>query len=76
MKHKFNFATWWRHFIGRKIVEIAIVHFESMSLSTKMAPPGGEIKFVLNFPFYHMQKYFPDNFNILAVVRYRSFELT
>jgi len=37
MKEKFNFATWWRHFSGQSI---------KISFSTsKMAPPGGEIKF-------------------------------
>jgi len=39
MKQKLNFATWWRHFIGSKVLENAIFY----TLVIKMAPPGGEI---------------------------------
>ena len=53
MKHKLNFATWWRYITGRKVVENAIFN----TLTTKMPP-------------------YLDIFNILGVVRYRSFELT
>jgi len=40
MKQKFNFPTWWRHFSGQTI-KIAFS-------TTKMAPPGGEIKFLFH----------------------------
>jgi len=40
MKQKLNFATWWRHFSGQSI-NIAFS-------TTKMAPPGGEIKIVFH----------------------------
>jgi len=36
MKQKLNFATWWRHFSGQKVVENAIWY---------TAPPGGDLTF-------------------------------
>ena len=56
MKHKFNIATWWRHFSVRKVVKLFY------TLTTKIPPPGGEIQYffsiqtTLNFLLYHMQK--------------------
>jgi len=56
MKQKLNFATWWRHFSGQSIK----IPFST----TKMAPPGGEIKFVFHtskstFPaLSHAKKHF------------------
>jgi len=43
MKQKNNFATWWCYISGRKVVETGMFIF--YNLITKMAPPGGEIKF-------------------------------
>ena len=40
LKQKLNLATWWRHFSGQSI-KIAFS-------TTKMAQPGGEIKFWFN----------------------------
>jgi len=65
----FNFATWWRYFSGRKVIEN--VYFD-----TKIAPPGAEIYFFfievsIHFP-YHMQ--FLDI--VILGVRCRSFEMT
>ena len=40
MKQKFNFATWWRYISGRKCYVY--------TLTTKMAPPGGEIYFLFH----------------------------
>ena len=69
MKHKFNFATWWRHFSGQSI---------KIAFSTpNIAPPGGEINFFFHRakrgPLYHM--YTKLDIFILVVSR-RSFEST
>jgi len=47
MKQTLNFAAWWRQFSGQSI-KIAFS-------TTKMAPPGGEIKFV----FHRSKSTFP-----------------
>jgi len=47
MKRKLNFVTWWRYFSGQSI-KIAFS-------TTKMAPPGGDIKFV----FHRSKSKFP-----------------
>jgi len=40
MKRKNNFATWWRYISDRKCYVYTLI--------TKMAPPGGEIKFLFH----------------------------
>ena len=47
MKQKLNFATWWRYFRGQSI-QIAFS-------ATKMAPPGGDNKFM----FHRSKSKFP-----------------
>ena len=49
MKQKLNFAIWCRHFSGQSI-QIAFS-------TTKMAPPGGEIKFVFHSLHFLQENY-------------------
>jgi len=73
MKQKFNFATWWRYISGRK--------YYCYTLATKMALPGCEIYFLFHtnnakLPSLSDAQNYLDIFNILGLVRYKSFVLT
>ena len=53
MKQKFNFATWWRYISRRNFY----------TLTTKMAPPGGEIYFL----FHTNNTKFPPHANFFRI---------
>ena len=54
MKQKLNFVTWWRYFSGQSITIVFS--------TTKMAPPGGDIKFVFHTSKSKFRTHMPKTF--------------